>query len=145
MTPAFLDLFLAQKDTILATGAEFMNCAELHLNANNIENYAGENLYMTRLGYISPIWSRELTLRLMAQACEENWPMAVHDCSNMTKFARDLNLKAKEGGWFGQSGYGCEFDRYPFELFLPILSDPEFEFVEEEPLPEGYRPGDIVL
>ena len=145
MTPAFLDLFLAQKDTILATGAEFMNCAELHLNANNIENYAGENLYMTRLGYISPIWSRELTLHLMAQACEENWPMAVHDCSNMTKFARDLNLKAKEGGWFGQSGYGCEFDRYPFELFLPILSDPEFEFVEEEPLPEGYRPGDIVL
>lgn len=145
MTPELYETFLKKKAAILAIGIDFMNCAELHLNANNIDNYAGENLYMARLGYVSPIWSRELTLTLMRQAAEEKWPMVVHDCSNDTKFARDLNLRAKEGGWFGQSSYGCEFDRIPFAAFLPVLEDETFPFLEEEELPHGYRPGEIVL
>ena len=145
MTPEFYATFLAKKDRILSTGLDFINCAELHLNPNNIGNYAGENLYMARRGYISPIFSRELTLKLMRQAAQEAWPIVVHDCSNRTKFARDLNLRAKEGGWFGASSYGCEFDRLPFEAFLPVLRDEHFAFLEEEPLPAGYRPGDIVL
>ena len=144
MTPEFFEAFLQKKDRILATGLDFMNCAELHLNPNNIDNYAGENLYICRHGYISPIWSRELTLRLMRTAAEEEWPILVHDCSNRTKFARDLNLKAHEGGWFGASGYGCEFDRTPYAYFLPILEDEDFAFLEEEPLPEGYRPGELL-
>lgn len=145
MTPELYAAFQQKKDAILATGIDFMNCAELHLNANNIDNYAGENMYMSRLGYLSPIWSRDLTLKLMRQAMEEHWPITVHDCSNDTKFARDLNLRAKEGGWFGQSSYGSEFDRIPFAYFLPVLEDEAFSFVEEEPLPHGYRPGEIVL
>ena len=145
MTPEFFDAFSRKKDAILSTGLDFINCAELHLNENNIENYAGENLYMCRQGYISPIWSRDLTLRFMKIADEEQWPIAVHDCSNRTKFARDLNLKAKEGGWFGQSAYGCEFTRLPFEAFLPVLEDPDFAFLQEEPLPPGFGYGDIVL
>ena len=145
MTPELYAAFQQKKDAILATGIDFMNCAELHLNANNIDNYAGENMYMSRLGYLSPIWSRDLTLKLMRQAVEEHWPITVHDCSNDTKFARDLNLRAKEGGWFGQSSYGSEFDRIPFAYFLPVLEDEAFSFVEEEPLPHGYRPGEIVL
>ena len=71
--------------------------------------------------------------------------MAVHDCSNRTKFARDLNLRAREGGWFGASSYGSEFPDVPVEAFLPVLRDEEFAFLEEEPLPEGYGFGDIVL
>ena len=67
----------------------------------------------------------------------------MHDCCNHTKFARDLNLRAKEGGWFGASSYGCEFERIPFEAFLPTLRDESFQFAEEEELPEGYRPGSI--
>lgn len=145
MTPEFYDAFLTKKERILATGLDFMNLAELHLNPNNLPNYLGENLYFCRLGYLSPIWSRELTLRLMKLADEEGWPIAVHDCSNHTKFARDLNLRAKEGGWFGASGYGCEFPRIPYEAFLPVLEDESFRFMEEEPLPEGYRPGDMVF
>ena len=144
MTPEFFEAFLQKKDRILAAGLDFMNCAELHLNPNNIDNYAGENLYISRHGYISPIWSRELTLRLMRMAAEEGWPILVHDCSNRTKFARDLNLKAHEGGWFGASSYGCEFDRTPYAYFLPILEDENFAFLEEEPLPEGYRPGELL-
>jgi len=100
---------------------------------------------MCRRGYISPVWSRELTLKFMKVAAEEQWPCVVHDCSNHTKFARDLNMRAKEGGWFGASSYACEFDRIPHAYFLPILQDEEFTFVTEEPLPEGFRPGDIVL
>ena len=69
--------------------------------------------------------------------------MAVHDCCNRTKFARDLNLRAHEGGWFGASSYGCEFDPIPCEIFLPTLQDEQFHFLVEEPLPEGYRPGEL--
>ena len=145
MTPELFEKFMEKKEAILATGFDFMNCAELHLNPNNIANYEGANMYMCRHGYISPIWSHELTLEFMRIAAEEKWPVTVHDCCNHTKFARDLNLRAKEGGWFGSSSYACEFSRYPFEFFLPTLMDEDFEFVEEEELPEGYRPGDLVF
>ncbi|MBQ9262831.1 MAG: radical SAM protein [Clostridia bacterium] len=145
MTPEFFDSFQKKKDAILSSGIRFLNCAELHLNENNIDNYAGENLYMCRQGYISPIFSRNLTLRLLRQASEEHWPILVHDCSNRTKFARDLNLKAKEGGWFGQSTYGCEFAKLPYEYFLPVLRDEYFQFLEEEPMPKGFGLTDIVL
>lgn len=145
MTPEFYEAFQRKKDRVLAAGLDFINCAELHLNPNNLDNYAGENLYLCRMGYLSPVWSREITFRLMKQAVEEQWPCAVHDCSNHTKFARGLNMRAKEGGWFGASSYACEFDRIPYEYFLPILRDESFQFLTEEPLPEGFRPGDIVL
>ncbi len=145
MTPDFYRVFFEKKEAILATGLDFINCAELHLNANNIDNYYGENMYISRHGYISPAWSRELTLKLMKTADEENWDLVVHDCSNHTKFARGLNLRAKEGGWFGASDYACEFSRIPYEAFLPILRDDRFAFLCEEELPDGYRLGEIVL
>ena len=145
MTPEFFEAFLQKRQAVLATGLDFINCAELHLNENNLRNYFGENLYISRLGYISPVFSRELTLKLMRLADEEGWDIAVHDCSNRTKFARDLNLKAREGGWFGASGYACEFSRMPYEAFLPILRDDDFRFLSEEELPDGYRPGQLAL
>ncbi len=145
MTPAFEKIFRQKKADILATDLDFINCAELHLNENNIVNYWGESLYACRAGYISPVWSREITLRMMLQAEAEDWPVVVHDCSNMTKFARDLNLCAKEGGWFGRTTYGMEFDAFPFAAFLPALEDDTLPFVAEEPLPAGYRAGDIVF
>ena len=145
MTPEYFAAFHKKKAAILDTGVDFMNCAELHLNPNNLGNYLGENLYMTRHGYLSPVFSRRLTLKLMREAAEEHWPALVHDCCNMTKFARDINLRAREGGWFGATSYGMEFPRLPYEAFLPILNDPEFHFLKEEPLPEGYRPGDLTF
>lgn len=145
MTREFEEAFFRKKEKILATGLDFMNCAELHLNPNNIGNYFGESMYMTRLGYVSPIFSRMITQRIMRAASEENWGIVVHDCSNETKFARDLNLRAKEGGWFGASSYFCEFDGIPYAAFIPTLQDPEIVFAEEEELPRGYRPGEIVL
>ncbi|HHY77215.1 MAG TPA: radical SAM protein [Clostridiales bacterium] len=145
MTPEFFETFLKKKKVILDTKLDFINCAELHLNENNIYNYYGENMYIYRLGYISPIWSRELTLKLMKVADEENWDLAVHDCSNRTKFARGLNLRSKEGGWFGASDYGCEFSRIPFDVFLPILSDDSFNFLSEEELPDDYKPEMITI
>ncbi|HOB20829.1 MAG TPA: radical SAM protein [Candidatus Atribacteria bacterium] len=140
MTPEFYRTFFKKKDKILGTGLDFINCAELHLNENNIGNYYGENLYISRHGYISPIWSRELTLKFMRIADEESWDIAVHDCSNHTKFARGLNLSSREGLWFGASSYGCEFARIPFEAFMPVLNDDNFRFLTEEELPEDYKP-----
>ena len=145
MTPEFFTTLLAKKEAVLATGLDFINCAELHLNPNNVGNYTGENMYVSRQGYLSPLWSRELTLKLMKIADDEHWPCVVHDCSNDTKFARDLNLRAKEGGWFGSSSYAREFDRFPYEVFLPVLQDEGFPFLTEEPLPKGYRPGDLTF
>ncbi len=145
MTPEFLKAFFQKKQAILKTKPDFINCAELHLNANNIGNYDGENMYISRHGYISPVWSRELTLKFMKIADEENWDLAVHDCSNHTKFSRGLNLRGKEGGWFGASNYACEFARIPYAAFLPILRDDNFTFLCEEELPEGYKPGQMVF
>lgn len=145
MSPDFFRQFQQKKESILATGLDFINCAEMHLNPNNIGNYEGEPMYMTRLGYLSPIWSRDLTLRLMKMAAQESWPIVIHDCCNRTKFARDLHLKAQEGGWFGQSSYGSEFDPLPYWAFLPTLHDENFTFLREEELPDGYRPGQLVL
>jgi len=143
MTPEFYTAFLKKKQAILDTNLDFINCAELHLNENKLANYYGENMYISRHGYISPIWSRELTLKFMKIADEESWDLAVHDCSNYTKFARGLNLSSKEGKWFGASNYGCEFSKIPYEIFLPILRDDNFKFLTEEELPSGYKPGEL--
>ena len=145
MTPEFYETFQQKKAAILGTELDFINCAELHLNGNNLENYLGENLYFSRLGYLSPIWSRDLTLQFMQTAAQEQWPVAVHDCSNRTKFVRDMHLRGQECGWFGASTYAMEFDRIPFAAFLPVLEDDAFAFLSEEPLPPGFRPGDIVI
>ena len=145
MTPEFFEAFFKKKQAILDTKVDFINCAELHLNENNIDNYHGENMYISRHGYISPIWSRELTLKFMKIADDEKWDLVVHDCSNRTKFARDLNLSSKEGKWFGASNYAGEFSRMPYEVFLPILRDDSFEFVSEEELPDGYKPGEMMF
>ena len=145
MTREFFKALNAKKEKILATGIDFMNCAELHLNDNNIGNYAGEPMYFCRMGYLSPIISRDLTLQVMKTAAEEQWPITVHDCSNKTKIARDLNLASREGGWFGRSVYGREIGAIPYAAFLPSLEDETLVFTEEEELPRGYRPGEIVL
>jgi pyruvate formate-lyase activating enzyme-like uncharacterized protein len=140
MTPEFFETFSKKKQAILDTGLDFINCAELHLNPNNIYNYEGEKMYICRHGYISPIWSRELTLKFMKIADVENWDLVVHDCSNNTKFARGLNLSNKAGMWFGASNYACEFTRIPYDVFLPILRDASFAFLSEEELPSAYKP-----
>lgn len=145
MTPEFFNGFFKKKQAILDTKLDFINCAELHLNPNNIYNYFGENMYISRHGYISPTWSRELTLKFMKIADEEKWDLSVHDCSNHTKFARGLNLCDKEGGGFGASNYACEFSRIPYEVFLPILRDENFKFLIEEELPAGYKPGEMIM
>lgn len=139
MTPEFFNSFNKKKNQILDTKIDFINCAELHLCENNIENYIGENIYMSRQGYVSPIWSREFTLKLMKIASDELWDLVVHDCSNDTKFARNLNQGAQLGLSFGTSAYGSEFDKIPLYAFIPILKDEAFDFIEEEELPAEYK------
>lgn len=145
MTPEFFETFFKKQDAIFNTHVDFINCAELHLNENNIHNYYGENMYICRQGYISPTWSRELTLKFMKIADDEHWDLVVHDCSNHTKFARSLNLSNKSGMWFGASNYSCEFPVIPCEIFIPILNDDSFTFLTEEELPDGYKPERLIF
>ena len=135
MTPEFYEQFQIKKDKIIETGIDFINCAELHFGEDNINNYIGEKMYMSRRGYISPIWSRELTLKLMKQAEDERWDLVVHDCSNHTKYTRELNKSFKQGEPFGSTNYRSEFERFLPHIFLPILRDNEFKFLEEDELP----------
>lgn len=128
MTPEFFQAFLNKKDAILSTGLDFINCAELHLNENNLDNYLGEEMYMSRLGYISPIWSREISLKIMKMASDEQWNVLVHDCSNHTKFARGINFGKHSAMGFGTSNYGFEFSAIPFEAFLPTLEGDTIDF-----------------
>lgn len=101
----------------------------MHLNDANMVNYLNENNYICRQGYISPIWSREITFDIMKMASDENWDIVVHDCSNYTKYARELNFSNKLGMWYGATSYSCEFEIFPYELFLPILQDTDFNFL----------------
>ena len=39
----------------------------------------------------------------------------------------------------------CETETIPYAAFLPTLEDETLVFAEEEELPPGYRPGEIVL
>lgn len=139
MTPEFLEQFLEKKDLILDSGIDFINCAELHLGEDNLNNYTGEKVYMARRGYISPIWSREITLKMMKMASDENWDILVHDCSNHTKFSREINKNSKLKNSFGFNTYRSEFDRNLFHIFLPILRDENFNFISETTLPIEYE------
>ena len=79
MTLEFFKVFIEKKKMILDTGLDFINCAELHLGEDNINNYSGEKLYMARRGYISPLWSREITFKIMKMAEDEKGDFVVHD------------------------------------------------------------------
>lgn len=139
MTPEFYEAFINKKDKILSTGIDFINCAELHLGEDNINNYRNEKLYMARRGYISPLWSREITFKIMKLASDENWDIVVHDCSNHTKYARELNKNSKQGEPFGTTTYISEFEEFDTSMFLPILKDENFNFLIEEDLPERLK------
>ena len=102
-------------------------------------------MYIFRKGYLSPVSSRRISFEMMEMAVRESWGIVVHDCSNHTKFARDLHQRAKEGGWFGSTSYGSELSHIPYEAFLPILSDPEFSFMEEETFPEALLMDGLIL
>lgn len=139
MTPEFYSEFKKKKEKILATGIDFINCAELHFGEDNINNYIDEKMYMARRGYISPLWSREITFKIMKEAAEENWKTVVHDCSNHTKYSRELNKNSKQGQPFGATTYVSEFEDFRPELFLPVLRDEEFKFISEEELPDWLK------
>ena len=151
MTPELFAAFFRKKEAILAAGVDFHELRGAAPERRTTwATTAGENLYVyRRMGYVSPVWSRELDARSSCAAAAERsiGELAVHDCCNRTKFARDLNLRAKEGGWFGASSYGLRVRAAcPTRRSCPSCADPRASRSwKEEPLPEGYRPGDVVL
>ena len=117
----FFNYFMGKRERILATGVEQINLAELHLNNQNLDSMPEEGpLYAYHHGYISPIKSRQLTLRLMAIAEQEKWPnVLINDCSNELKFRRDA---AKSIGPFGTSSYNAEV-RYRMRIWRRAVKE----------------------
>ncbi|MGL5949990.1 MAG: radical SAM protein, partial [Cetobacterium sp.] len=70
---------------------------------------------------------------------EETWPLVVHDCSNHTKYSRELNKNSKQGEPFGATTYVSEFDRFLPHLFLAVLEDENFKFLNEDELPQNLK------
>jgi hypothetical protein len=86
------DDFIENKDAILDTGLTHINLAELQLNVNTWNHYDGDPtiLYRHRFGNLSPVTSREFIYDIIELAEEEMWPLVINDCSNDTKYYRDL-------------------------------------------------------
>lgn len=99
MTPELYETFLRKKDCILAHGDRLHQPGGAASQPQQPRQLLGREPLPVPPGIRIAVWSRELTLKLMKQADEEGWAPVVHDCSNHTKFARDLNLRAKESGW----------------------------------------------
>ncbi len=122
MVPAYFDAFVRKREQILATGVDHIHCAELHLNKNNIGNYAREELYQYNDGYVSPMSSRRLTYDLLDLAVQEGWQdVVIHDCSNEIKFLRGVSDEA-----LGSIQYESEIDGLPITWFRDALKKYDF-------------------
>lgn len=98
MTQTFFSSFMEHKTRILETGVDHIHCAELHLNEQNIGNFPGEEFYLFRGAYFSPMSSRRLTYDLLDVAAGEGWKgVAINDCSNETKLYRSFPHQAPPG------------------------------------------------
>ena len=71
MTNEFFEKFFLKKQAVLDTGLDFINCAELHLNPNNIENYWGEKCILPAMDIYHQSGAANLTLRFMVAAAKE--------------------------------------------------------------------------
>lgn len=93
MTLDYWENFKKKRSSILDTGLDFINCAELHFpRPSIIESYRKMgSTYLSRIGYRSPYLSRNLTYDMMDLAEKESWDLTIHDCSNDTKFVRALS------------------------------------------------------
>lgn len=114
------DDFIKNKDAILDTGVTHLNLAELQLNVMTWSHYDGDPtiLYRHRQGNLSPMNSREFIYDLIELAEEEMWPLVINDCSNDTKFYRDL----VEGQFVGLSLYDPKMG-VPSETFYWIIDN----------------------
>lgn len=122
MYKAFFKRFIANKDEILATGVDHINCQELHLNARNVKNFSNEPLYCFKYGYISPISSRHLTYDLIEMAAQEGWTgVTINDCSNEQKFYRGC----RKGLPINEIDYAPEW-YLPAEWYLDALKRYDF-------------------
>ncbi len=103
-----------KKDRIINSGIQFINCAELHHDKNNVELVKADltNFYRFKDGYVSPFDSRHYTYDLIEMAVAENWHIGVHDCSNATKLYRGIQWNDPPGTII----YGKEF--LPIEWYL---------------------------
>ncbi|ACV62207.1 Radical SAM domain protein [Desulfofarcimen acetoxidans DSM 771] len=124
----YYEALLQNKTEILESGIKFINCAELHLHSDNVQDFSDDGLYVYKYGYVSPVTSRHYTYDLMELAEKEGWRgITIHDCSNQTKVYRGILKRANFGvvDYKSQNGLPPGWQRrivekYP-EVFEPFL------------------------
>lgn len=92
MFTKFYNSFMKKRKQILDTGVDHIHFAELQLFPKTKANFRDEGpIYRYKRGYVSPIKSRQLTYDVFEVAVKERWKnVALHDCSNETKFFRGV-------------------------------------------------------
>ncbi|MHA1734392.1 MAG: radical SAM protein [Promethearchaeota archaeon] len=115
----FFDAFVKNKDDILATGVDHINCAELHLEGRNRANFSSEGpVYRYKREYVSPVKSRHYTYDLIELAEREGWEgVMINDCSNQLKFYRGIHAPEVmdtfgDNSWFSHKRVYLEEDWY---------------------------------
>ena len=95
MTPEFFEAFFTKKQAIVETKLDFINCAELHLNENNIDNYYGENMYIssdvTKIQWTSKI-PRSLTDSQLCCNYLGNWWFVIIAAVRSSSVIKQLNV-----------------------------------------------------
>ncbi|MFH1622229.1 MAG: radical SAM protein [Candidatus Omnitrophota bacterium] len=128
MFTGFFNSFIKKKKEILDTGVDHIHLAELQIFSSTIKVFKKEGpIYRYKLGYISPIKSRQLTYDLFDIAVKEGWKNVVlHDCSNELKFYRGVH--ANDGGFsFGVCEYG-KLMELPDSFYEEVLRRDDLEW-----------------
>ncbi|MFA8435694.1 MAG: radical SAM protein [Marinifilaceae bacterium] len=116
MFPEYFEKFMEKRKMIIETGIDHINCAELHIKEKHT-HFLNDRLYQYRRGYVSPVYSRQLTYDLLDTAVQEKWEgISIQDCSNETKYYRSFTA----GDHFGNSYWKQEM-QLPIEWHLDAV------------------------
>ena len=130
-TPIFSKSYkniIKYKAFITSIGIKQINLPELQLNPKNLLLFKDEGMiYRHRRGYTSPVSSRQFVYNIIELAIKEEWPMVLNDCSNETKFFRDIPMSESQD-MRCQINYQTQFSFLPVEYYLYVAE----KYVDKE-------------
>lgn len=130
-TPIFSKSYkniIKYKEFIKSIGVKQINLPELQLNQKNLMLFQKEGMiYRHRRGYTSPVSSRHYVYDIIELATKEKWDIVLNDCSNDTKFYRDVPMSESLDIRCGIN-YQTQFTFLPVNYYLLVIK----KYVEDE-------------
>lgn len=81
-------------NTIVDMGVEQINLVELYIMRKEANKYLeNKKIYSSKIGYLSPVESRNITIDAIEYVIENNLDLLVNDCSTDTKFLHGQKRK----------------------------------------------------